>query len=377
MKCAEEDHVTVLEVTILGWMLHFFASLCVAGAWVVTPGSRIVRSEAKTMPPLVRRDVALIESAAEPLVLAVQTFTPNAEIAALQAGTSLFASVFGFGDAILAMPLLGLVFGLEAKTAAPLVTLVSTLMICTNLVVDFRSGKMTGVGRWEESACLLAGAVVGVPVGVNALVSIDPQLLRALVGVLLVCYAGRQLTMAETAQRPSSNDLQSLLFVIPFGFAAGVLSGAVAEPGPPAVVLGQSRRWGPETMRVMLMRFFLPVQVLSLVDLQHEGLLTTQVLVQAAAAVPGVAAACALGTALNRRIDPSLFSSIVAGIVLCLGVLCLGSSAPHVVESLQLEAATTTTSTSLDATPVLQLEAATAKSLEAATTKSLEATTTM
>ena len=50
----------------------------------------------------------------------------DAGIVALQAGTSLFAAVFGFGDAIIAMPLLTLLFGLDVREAAPLVVAVDT-----------------------------------------------------------------------------------------------------------------------------------------------------------------------------------------------------------------------------------------------------------
>lgn len=303
--------------------------ISIASGLVVVP----TNSRLKITSPRLR-DTALCGTGFEEVLnlATVEQWAPNVQIAALQAATSLFASIFGFGDAILAMPLLGLLFGLDARQAAPLVTCVSTLMIVANLVVDIRSGKMSGVGRWNESGALLVGAIAGVPVGVNALVSLDPDLLRTGVGVLLIAYAVRELNKpTQTIQE--TKDLQSLLTVIPFGFAAGILGGAVAEPGPPAVVLGQTRRWDPQTMRVMLFRFFLPVQLISLFDLNEAGLLTSNVVLQALAAAPGVVAAVAVGTVLNRKIDPTLFSSLVATLVLCLGFLCCSSAAPKLLAS--------------------------------------------
>mmetsp|Transcript_11721 Transcript_11721/g.37319 ORF Transcript_11721/g.37319 Transcript_11721/m.37319 type:complete len:324 (-) Transcript_11721:148-1119(-) len=263
------------------------------------------------------------------LAVALETWRPNGEIVALQFGTSLFASVFGFGDAILAMPLLTLLFGLDATTAAPLVTTVSTVMICANLAIDIRSGKMEAVGRWTESAALVAGAAAGVPVGVHALVSLDPELLRAAVGVVLIAYAAKQFAKDE----PPRTAL-NILAVIPFGFAAGVLGGAVAEPGPPCVVLSRLAKWDPVTMRVMLQRFFLPVQLLALFDLNQEGLLTEPVLLQAVAAVPAVALAGFLGTKLNRSIDPAVFNTLIAALVLALGLLCCSTAAPYLLASI-------------------------------------------
>ncbi|KAJ8605125.1 hypothetical protein CTAYLR_000445 [Chrysophaeum taylorii] len=294
---------------------------------VASSTSAFVVPQPLRMPRVVSTDLAAVEVVSESV---------NAQIIALQAGTSLFASVFGFGDAIIAMPLLALLFDLDATKAAPLVTCVSTLMIFANLAVDYRSGKMTAVGRWRESGLLLAGAAAGVPVGVHTLVAVDPEVIRACVGLLLVSYGARELVVDdETAVEPvDRGDLLATLKILPFGFAAGFLGGAVAEPGPPAVVFGQTQRWDPATMRQVLFRFFLPVQMLTLFDLNNEGLLTTAVLVQAFAAVPAVALAVALGTALNRRIDPALFKSIVAALVLGLGLLCFSSAAPHLAEAI-------------------------------------------
>lgn len=311
----------------MAWSLVLGASL--VRSLVLVPSNSRLKVTSQRL-----RDTALSGTGFEEVLnlATVEQWAPNVEIAALQAGTSLFASVFGFGDAILAMPLLGLLFGLDARQAAPLVTCVSTLMIVANLVVDIRSGKMSGVGRWNESGALLVGAIAGVPVGVNALVSLDPDLLRTGVGLLLIAYAVRELNKPKQTSE-ETKDMKSLLTVIPFGFAAGVLGGAVAEPGPPAVVLGQTRRWDPQTMRVMLFRFFLPVQLISLFDLNEAGLLTSNVVLQALAAVPGVVVAVAIGTALNRKIDPTLFSSLVATLVLCLGFLCCSSAAPNLLAS--------------------------------------------
>lgn len=269
------------------------------------------------------------------MILPLQEIPINGQIVALQAGTSLFASVFGFGDAIIAMPLLGLLFDLEATKAAPLVTLVSTLMISGNLALELNSGKLANVGRWTESAGLFAGAALGVPVGVHALVSVDPDLVRLALGLLLVAYGTRELTNQDD-DPPIIDDalLPTLLRVLPFGFASGLLGGAVAEPGPPAVVFGQSQRWDPSTMRVMLFRFFLPVQLLALLDLNDAGLLTPPIVAQAAAAIPAVAGAVALGTLLNRQIDPDVFQGIIAALVLLLGLLASSSAASHLLPGL-------------------------------------------
>mmetsp|Transcript_21090 Transcript_21090/g.84092 ORF Transcript_21090/g.84092 Transcript_21090/m.84092 type:complete len:227 (-) Transcript_21090:131-811(-) len=197
---------------------------------------------------------------------------------------------------------------------------------------------MDAVGRWKESAALVAAAAVGVPLGVNALVSTDPELIRGAVGVLLVAYGAAKLVRsrhqnaadddtdttsklsAVSTKTQQQNNLWTL--VLPFGFLAGLLGGAVAEPGPPAVVLSQLSKWDAATTRVMLFRFFLPVQLLALVDYSEQDLLTPFVVHQTLAAIPAVALAVALGTFLNRRIDPGVFEDAVSVLVAALGLLC-------------------------------------------------------
>ena len=279
-------------------------------------------------------------------------------IALLQAGASLFAAVFGFGDAIIAMPMLALLFDVEAVRAAPLVVSVSLFLSLANIGVDVESGVQQATGRWKTSGALLAGAVVGVPLGVRALVAVPPYAIRACVGALLLAYGAFSLQVARAAADDDADasgegaldeaSAASLALAVPFGLAAGFLGGAVAEPGPPAVVLGQSRRWTPPTMRCMLLRFFLPVQILSLVNFHDAGLITPETASQAIVALPLVGLAVAGGTQINRSVDPDDFSETLAYLVLALGVLCASTAyrdydqARSAVQSASLLLGTTT-----------------------------------
>merc|ERR1712070_894318 len=100
----------------------------------------------------------------------------------------------------------------------------------------------------------------------------------------------------------------------------------MGEPGPPVVIFGTLERWKPRTMRTMLTRFFLPVQILALTNFNSAGLITPAVLTQLTAAIPGVLLATAVGTYINRRIDPSAFTNAVYAVVVALGFLSIGSA---------------------------------------------------
>ena len=109
-------------------------------------------------------------------------------ICLLQAGASLFASIFGFGDAVIAVPLLAVLFHFEATQAAPLVVFVTFFLTAANAAADVQGGIQQEAGRWSTSAAMIGGAAAGVPIGVSALVQVEPWAIRAGVGSFLLLY---------------------------------------------------------------------------------------------------------------------------------------------------------------------------------------------
>lgn len=286
----------------------------------------------------------------------------DAGILVIQFFSVLFASCFGFGDAVLSIPLLAVFMHVEPSQAAPMVTAVGIVLTTLTIVVDVADGSMAKSGRWADSFLLAAAAAVGVPIGVQALLLVDPRIIRAIVGVLLIMYGAFSAfgKSAKTGQRSSSSSSTSsrtlvapegdgdgadlavaaamassrekaraptapTLAALPVGFLAGFLGGAVAEFGPPVVVYGSWQRWSPTTMRTMLARFFLPLTIYALCNFAAVGLWTNAMLVQVVATIPAVIVALALGTAFNRRVDPKAYSKVLYCSIVCLGLLCMYS----------------------------------------------------
>jgi uncharacterized membrane protein YfcA len=274
-------------------------------------------------------------------------------ILGLQMGATLFAACFGFGDAVIAVPLLILWYQLSLVQAAPLVTCVSTFLGVVVLLSDTLEGRTQAIGRWKESALLLSSAALGVPLGVHALQEVEPILIRAAIGAILIVYGswslassarsnrddddaegvGRaaELGVADRGRQPETarsrgRGLIDLLPALPAGFIAGGLCGAVGEPGPAAVVYGSLKNWRPDVLRGMLARFFVPVQLLAINEYAAQGLLSDGLLEQAAYTMPGVLCSAYVGTKLNRAFDAAAFGRIINAIIVVLGVASLYSA---------------------------------------------------
>ena len=86
----------------------------------------------------------------------------------------------GFGDALIAMPLLTLLVGLEVAT--PLVGLVSVSTAAVMLASSWREVDLRSI------APFLAATAVGVPIGVLTLARLEGALLITGLGILLVAF---------------------------------------------------------------------------------------------------------------------------------------------------------------------------------------------
>lgn len=232
-------------------------------------------------------------------------------------GTTLFAiavffaatlvrSALGFGEALLAVPLLA--FVLPVKVAAPAAVLVSITVAAVVVAQDWRHVHV-GSAAW-----LVASTLFGLPVGVYLLRAAPEALVKAALGAIIVAFATWSLL------RRRAHELAHDRFAWMFGLAAGVLGGAYGMNGPPLVVYGALRRWRPEQFRATLQGYFLPASMLGMAGYRFAGLWTPSVTRYYLASLPAVLAAIFVGRAINRRFDVQRFFVYVQ-----LGLLASGA----------------------------------------------------
>jgi uncharacterized membrane protein YfcA len=89
-------------------------------------------------------------------------------------------SALGFGDAVVAMPLLAMVIGL--KTATPLVAFMGPTISLLILARSWRGGDM------KSAAKLIAASLLGIPLGVYGLARLPEEPLKIALGALILLY---------------------------------------------------------------------------------------------------------------------------------------------------------------------------------------------
>jgi len=220
--------------------------------------------------------------------------------------STLTRSTFGFGEAMIAMPLLSLV--VDIKVAAPLVAMVALANSIAILSTDWRN--ILWPGAWR----LIVGALIGIPIGVYALARIPEHYVKLLLALVVISFALYRLLRPQLGKL--SGDGASFLF----GFFSGILGGAYNTPGPPVIVFGSLRDWTAGQFRATFQVILLSVGAVVIPLHGVAGLWTSDVLRLLPWAVPVVLVTAPLGKWLNRRIQAKAFRRI-----LLVGLLIIGS----------------------------------------------------
>ena len=218
-------------------------------------------------------------------------------------------STFGFGDALIAMPLLTLVVGVQ--TATPLVAFMGTTIAATILWNNWRNVDVKAAWR------LIVSSLIGIPFGLWLITAAPGNVVKIILGVVLVLFGIYNLL------HPKLIPLNNQLWAYIFGFVAGVLGGAYNTNGPPVVVYGALRRWPPVHFRATLQGYFLPTGFLILAGHALGGLWTPQVWQMYIFALPLIFAAIFFGGKVNKRTQPERFTQLLYTILIILGLLLI------------------------------------------------------
>ena len=218
---------------------------------------------------------------------------------------TLIRSTFGFGEALIAVPLLA--FILPVEVAAPVAVLVSITVAAIIVARDWRHVQL------RSATWLLLSTLFGLPIGLVLLRSVPESIVKILLGVLVAGFS--VWSLARVHAHELRNDRHAWIF----GWMAGVLGGAYGMNGPPLAVYGTLRRWPPAQFRATLQSYFLPASAFGLIGYWATGLWTPAVTRYYTLSLPAVVLAIALSRWINRRLDGARFLVYVHAFLIAVG----------------------------------------------------------
>lgn len=232
---------------------------------------------------------------------------------------ALTRSTFGFGEAVVSMPLLTLLpIGLH--TAVALMGLVGLTVALLAVATGWRHIER------KELVPLLMAALIGIPVGLVMVTIVPARMTLGLLGALLMLYGAYSFrhSVRPLAVVPTTKIAKP--WGVLFGFVSGVIGSAYNFNGVPVAVYGTLRRWLPDTFRSTMQAYFLFSGALIVSAQGLGGLWTADVFLLYGLSIPAVAAANLVGTMFHRRIQTGNFQRYVFLLIAVLGTVLLAKS---------------------------------------------------
>ena len=158
--------------------------------------------------------------------------------------TSLVYSTFGFGYAMISIPLLSLVLAL--KTAIPLSLLMGLGISCYLVISSYKDIKP------KQILYLLIGSAMGVPFGVFTLKNTSPEILEIAINAVIITSA----IILFLKQGKNIISVNTKPITILVGFLSGFLGGSTGISGPPVILYGLNQKWEKKAFRGNLLTYF-------------------------------------------------------------------------------------------------------------------------
>ncbi|KIS03845.1 sulfite exporter TauE/SafE family protein [Paucilactobacillus wasatchensis] len=182
---------------------------------------------------------------------------------------ALVRTIFGFGEALVTMPLLALV-GFDIQTGTALIGALG-LLVALPATIRFRAQiDFTVVRR------LVLGSLLGVPIGISLIKLVARGIVLHLLGVFLLVYGSYSL-YKSLRQHLGKPRLQANSWDYLAGMVSGALGSAYNSHGVPVVIYGTLKRWPVNQLRGILQAHFVCVGIIVVLSQAFSGFWSMQV----------------------------------------------------------------------------------------------------
>jgi len=243
------------------------------------------------------------------------TLTPTGEL--VLGGVILFLGgvvqgLSGFGLSLTTVPLM--VGFVPPVVLTPVQVLVS---LVNNVAVSYEARHQID---WRQVWPLVAGGILGIPIGIYLLKSLDAAWIKAGIGVVVLSIALFMLS-GWTPRLP-----KQLTVMLPTGLLSGILGGSTSLNGPPVIIFLASQRQVKDAFRASIAAYFVAVNLVGTAMFLASGMLTGRVMLLAGVWTLFVIAGTITGIRLAKRVNEQLFRRVVLVLLALAGVLLVAAN---------------------------------------------------
>lgn len=215
----------------------------------------------------------------------------------------------GFGFALAAVPLLSL--QMPPARVVPIVVILQAIVAFTDLRGSWHACD------WRSTRWIVAGLVIGTPIGIMLLTSLPPDQMRLGIGLLIGASVALLSAGLRLPERPSASLAWSV------GVMSGIANGLAAIPGPPVVAYFLALPQAAQVARASIIIIFAATGIAGLVTLMSRGLVQQDAVLLSLAALPSLFVGSRLGVIGFRRSNPKLHRPVALVVLGLLAILLI------------------------------------------------------
>jgi uncharacterized membrane protein YfcA len=171
--------------------------------------------------------------------------------------------------------------------------------------------------RWTDSMGLIVGGLLGIPIAVWLLHTVDTTTFRIAFGSVVAIYAIYMLLRPNTAAPQQMNHGRNALV----GFGGGLIGGLTAMPGALPTIWCDMHGLPKNEQRALVQPFIAVMQLAALLVLFSRQDVSSRVLIDFALSVPALLAGSVLGVIAFRHLNDREFRRIILVLLLVSGAL--------------------------------------------------------
>lgn len=223
----------------------------------------------------------------------------------------LIRALTGFGSALIAIPLLSILFG--AKYAIPFILLYECLI---DIMILGRDGLKLK-NEINRAFLFLITGLVGIALGTEVLILSSESHLKVVIGAALIIFAALLLLNVNLKFKID------MFGSVAVGLLGGFLCGSIGMPGPPMALLLNAQGTEKEEFRRLIVIFLTVIDFLTFFYFLWIGLINAEMLIQSLKLLPALAFGFLAGNFAFGRVDEGTFRRLTLGITLAAGMLLM------------------------------------------------------
>jgi uncharacterized membrane protein YfcA len=169
--------------------------------------------------------------------------------------------------------------------------------------------------NWWTVWPYIIGGAIGIPIGIALLTTVDPNLIRLCIGVLLLAYS--LYILIRPAFKPPKASFPADLGV---GVVNGLISGLTGLGGVAVTVWCQLRGGQKDELRAIFQPVLFATFVMTTISFAIAGTFTIETLKLYALALPVLVAGIWSGFGLYGKLDDAAFRKVILVLLLASGV---------------------------------------------------------